>query len=134
MRNRLIGLFLSLSAILLAVTGAQAASNLPPQSSSDGGVSVKVTPRAISGDTWEFEITLNTHSGDLSEALDKAVVLVADGGTSYAPVASQGDPPGGHHRKGVLRFNAISPQPQAIELRLQRPGEPTPRLFRWQLK
>lgn len=131
MRNRLTVFLL---AILLAATGAQAAANLPPQSSSDGGVTVKVTPRVISGGTWEFEITLNTHSGDLSEALDKAVVLVAEGGTSYAPVAWQGDPPGGHHRKGVLRFKAISPQPQAIELKLQRPGEPTPRLFRWQLK
>lgn len=131
MRNRLTVFLL---AMLLAAIGAQAAANLPPQSSSVGGVAVKVTPRVISGDTWDFEITLNTHSGDLSEALDKAVVLVADGGASHAPVAWEGDPPGGHHRKGVLRFKAVSPQPQAIELRLQRPGEPAPRLFRWQLK
>lgn len=134
MRTRLIVFFLSLTAMLLAVTGAQAASSLPPQLSSQAGVTVQVTPRADSGGTWEFEFALNTHSGDLSEDLAKAVVLVADGGTSYAPVAWQGDPPGGHHRKGVLRFQAISPQPQAIELKLQRPGEPSPRSFRWQLK
>lgn len=134
MRQHLIGIVLFLSAALLAVTGAQAASSLAPQSSREDGVSVKVTPRAMSGSTWEFEISLNTHSGDLSEDLAKAVVLVADGGTSHAPVAWEGDPPGGHHRKGVLRFKAISPQPQAIELKLQRPGEPAPRLFRWQLK
>lgn len=134
MRTRLIVFFLSLTAILLAIPSAQAASNLPPQSSSQAGVSVQVTPRAISGSTWEFEFSINTHSGDLSEDLEKAVVLVADGRTSYAPVAWQGDPPGGHHRKGVLRVKAISPQPQAIELTLQRPGEPSPRSFRWQLK
>jgi len=134
MRTRLIVFLLSLTAILAAVPGAQAAPNLPPQSSSQTGVTVQVTPRAISGSTWEFEFSITTHSGDLSEDFEKAVVLVADGGTSYAPVAWQGDPPGGHHRKGVLRFKAISPQPQAIELRLQRPGEPSPRLFRWQLR
>lgn len=132
MRNRLIGFFLSLSAVLLAVNGAQAASNLPPQSSREGGVSVQVTPRLVSGSVWEFEFSINTHSGDLSEDLTKAVVLVADGGASHAPLAWEGAPPGGHHRKGVLRFKAISPQPQAIELKLQRPGEPSPRVFRWQ--
>ena len=134
MRNRLFVFFLSLSVILLALTGAQAASNLPPQSSREGGVAVQVTPRLVSGSTWEFEISINTHSGDLSDDLEKAVVLVADAGTSYTPVAWEGAPPGGHHRKGVLRFKAVTPQPQAIELKLQRPGEPTPRSFRWQLK
>jgi len=134
MRNRLIGFFLSMSAILLAVSGAQAAAGLPAQSSRAGGVSVQVTPRVVSGSTWEFEFSINTHSGDLSEDLQKAVVLVADGGTSHAPVAWEGAPPGGHHRKGVLRFKAITPQPQAIELKLQRPGEASPRLFRWQLR
>jgi hypothetical protein len=134
MRTRLIVFFLSLSAILLAVTSAQAAPNLPPQSSSQAGVAVQVTPRVVSGSSWEFEFSINTHSGDLSEDVEKAVVLVADGSTSYAPVAWEGDPPGGHHRKGVLRFNGISPQPQVIELKLQRPGEPSPRLFRWQLR
>ena len=134
MRNRLIGFMLSLSAILFVATGAQAASNLAPQSSREGGVSVQVTPRTMSGSVWEFEFSLNTHSGDLSEDLAKAVVLVADGGQSYAPAAWEGAPPGGHHRKGVLRFKAITPQPQAIELKLQRPGEQAPRSFRWQLR
>jgi len=134
MRNRLIGLFFSLSAILLTATGVQAASNLPAQSSREGGVSVQVTPTLVSGGTWEFEFSINTHSGDLSEDLAKAVVLVADGGAPHAPVAWEGAPPGGHHRKGVLRFKAITPQPQAIDLKLQRPGEASPRLFHWKLR
>ena len=45
-----------------------------------------------------------------------------------------GDPPGGHHRKGVLRFAPIAPVPDAVELRLQRPGESAPRSFTWTLK
>lgn len=119
---------------LVAAPSAEAVSNLPPKSSSQAGVAVQVTPRVISGSTWEFEFAINTHSGDLSEDLEKAVVLVADGRASYTPVAWQGDPPGGHHRTGVLRFRAISPQPQAIEIKLQRPGEPSPRLFHWQVR
>ena len=134
MRNRLIGFFILLSAILFAVAGAQAASKLTPQSSREGGVAVQVTPLTTSGKAWEFEFSINTHSVELSEDLAKAVLLVADGGAAYAPVAWEGAPSGGHHRKGVLRFKAISPQPQAIELRLQRPGEASPRLFRWQLR
>ena len=134
MRVRLIIFFVSLTAILAAIPSAQAAANLPPQSSSQTGVAVQVTPRVVSGSTWEFEFSINTHSGNLSDDFEKAVLLVADGRTSYAPVAWQGDPPGGHHRKGVLRFKAITPQPQKIELKLQRFGESTPRLFHWQLR
>ena len=134
MRVRLIIFFVSLTAILAAIPSAQAAANLPPQSSSQTGVAVQVTPRVVSGSTWEFQFAIDTHSGDLSDDFEKAVVLVADDRTSYAPVAWQGDPPGGHHRKGVVRFKAITPQPQKIELKLQRFGESTPRLFHWQLR
>lgn len=42
-----------------------------------------------------------------------------------------GDPPGGHHRKGVLRFNAVEPQAREFELRIMRPGESAARVFRW---
>jgi len=35
---------------------------------------------------------------------------------------------------GVLNFAPINPQPVAIELQIQRPGEPAPRRFRWLLK
>ena len=51
-----------------------------------------------------------------------------------APAVWEGDPPGGHHRKGVLKFDAVNPRPQDIELRITRAGEPKPRSFRWQLK
>lgn len=55
-------------------------------------------------------------------------------GGQRSPTAWDGDPLGGHHREGVLRFKPISPQPQAIELQFTRAGESAPRSFRWQLK
>ena len=113
-----------------------AAAELGTQKSSDRGVTVAVTPQNLSGDakTWNFKIILDTHSQDLSDDLVKSSLLLAGAGGQYAPVTWDGAPPGGHHREGVLRFKPISPQPQAIELQIVRPGETAPRSFRWQLK
>ncbi len=133
-RLAVIRLLLPAFAALLAAGGATAAANLPSQSTSQAGVTVKATPRNLSGGAWEFEVVFDTHSQDLKDDLVKSAKLVADGGASYAPTAWQGDPPGGHHRQGVLRFKPIAPQPQAIELQIQRVGEPAARSFRWQLK
>lgn len=134
MRSRLIRLLLPAFVALLASGGAAAAANLPAQSSTQAGVTVKATPRTLSAAAWEFEIVFDTHSQDLRDDLVKSAKLVADGGASYAPTAWQGDPPGGHHREGVLRFKPISPQPQAIELQIQRAGEAAARSFRWRLQ
>jgi len=134
MRPRLT-LFISGILVSLLAAGAFAA-ELGAQRSSTGGVTVAVTPQnlAASAKSWDFKVVLDTHSGELKDDLAKSAVLVVDGGGSYTPTAWQGDPPGGHHREGTLKFNAISPQPKAIELRIQRPGESKPRSFRWQLK
>jgi len=134
MRSRLIDLLLPACVALLAAGGATAAADLPTRSSTQAGVTVKATPRTVSGDAWEFEIVLDTHSQELKDDLVKGARLVVDGGASYAPAAWQGDPPGGHHRKGVLRFKPISPQPRAIELQVQRTGESAARSFRWRLR
>ena len=122
-------------AFLMSMLGlaAAAAGPLPAQSSSAAGVTVKATPRALAGPVWEFELVFDTHTQDLKDDPAKAASLHA-GGASAAPLSWQGDPPGGHHREGVLRFKAITPTPAALELRLQRAGESSPRVFRWQLK
>jgi len=49
------------------------------------------------------------------------------------PVSWTGAAVGGHHREGVLAFDVPAPRPGAIELRIDRPGESVPRIFRWQL-
>jgi hypothetical protein len=133
MRNRLIAPALALLVSLLAAGASVAAAPLAPVATSFGGVTVKATPGTLSGGTWEFQIAFDTHSQDLRDDVAKSASLVADGVAS-APLEWRGDPQGGHHRKGVLRFRAPAARPAAIELRLSRPGEAEPRVFRWKLE
>ena len=104
------------------------------QTSNQGGVKITVEPRGLPSGarTWDFAITLETHSGTLDDDLAKAATLLADG-KPCRPLGWKGAPPGGHHRKGVLRFEAVMPQPHAVELQIRRTGEASPRIFRWQL-
>ncbi|MDO8777229.1 MAG: hypothetical protein Q7K57_52665 [Burkholderiaceae bacterium] len=104
------------------------------QSSSDQGVTVKVTPKSIGSpdSRWEFAIVLDTHSADLSDDLTQSATLTTDDGRTLKPVSWVGAAPGGHHREGVLAFDVPAPRPSAIELRMVRPGESAPRTFRWQ--
>lgn len=125
--------FVSLLALLSA--GAMA-KELAQQSSQQQGVTVRAKPLGIAADAngWTFEIVLETHSQDLTDDLVRTVALIDDSGRRHTALAWDGPGPGGHHRKGLLRFAAVKPMPSAIELRLQRPGETAPRTFRWQLR
>jgi hypothetical protein len=126
-----------LSGILITLLAAGAfAAELAAQRSSSGGVTVAVTPQnlAASAKSWDFKVVLDTHSGELNDDLVKTTTLIDDKGGRHVPVKWDGAGPGGHHREGLLRFNAISPQPGTVELQIQRPGESSPRSFRWQLK
>lgn len=104
---------------------------LKPQTSNKDAVTVKVTPLKVEGTLWEFELVFDTHSQELSEDLLISAVLVGPNGTQFKPTDWNGDPPSGHHRKGVLRFNALNPPPDVLELRIVRPKEPVARAFRW---
>lgn len=115
-------------------SGNLSAQALPPQTSNQSAVTVKVTPRALQGAAWEFDVVFDTHSQELNDDLLKNAVLVAADGTRVPPVAWQGDPPSGHHRIGVLRFNALNPAPSTVVLLINRAGEPKPRSFQWKLK
>ena len=105
------------------------------QSSSEQGVTVKVTAKSIGlpGSQWEFAVVLDTHSADLSDDLAQSATLTTDDGRTFKPTRWLGAPPGGHHREGVLAFDVPAPRPGAIELRIERPGESVPRTFRWPL-
>lgn len=104
------------------------------QTSNRGGVKITVEPRGFprGAKSWGFAITLETHTQPLEDDLVKVTTLLADGKTCR-PLGWDGALPGGHHRKGVLRFEAVTPPPQAVELQIRRAGEASPRIFRWQL-
>lgn len=129
---------LSLAAVLgmavaLPLVSAHAAASLPAQASTQSAVTVKVTPRTITGATWEFEVVFDTHSQALNDDPVQVAALVAADGTEILPLEWKGDAPGGHHRKGVLRFKAPQPASGPLVLRIRRVGEAAPRTFRWQL-
>jgi hypothetical protein len=121
---------------LVTTVGSAAGQALAPQTNSEGGVSVKVTPRNISRNSasWDFEVALNTHTGDLSQDLAQSSALIDAQGKPHAPIAWEGDPPGGHHRRGILRFKPLAAQPQTLELRINGVGGVETRVFRWQLR
>ncbi len=83
--------------------------------------------------TWTFEVTLETHTQALSDDLTKSATLIVDG-KQYLPLAWDGAPPGGHHRKGLLRFRAVVPQPRSMELQIRLAGDKSPRSFKWLIK
>jgi hypothetical protein len=119
----------------LAVCGVGfAARGLPPQTSDQSAVAVTVTPRKLDGPVWEFAVSFNTHTQELKDDLLKSAVLIDAGGKPVSPIEWRGELPNGHHWKGILRFHASDPAPGVVELRINRPGEPGPRSFKWQRK
>lgn len=124
-----------LLSLSLFLPGAIQAAELESQTNGVGPVTVKVTPRNISPGTrnWDFEITLTTHSSSLDTDMTRAAVLIAGSDKPQPPLSWEGDPPGGHHRKGVLRFPAPTVMPHFLELHISGIGEVKQRVFRWRL-
>ena len=131
--------YLSLALVAAAVALPAAASaqtkSMPRQENNEGQVMVAVTPLVLSktADAWRFEVQLTTHVAPITE--DMAVVAtLSDGkGHNEQPSAWEGDPPGGHHRKGVLVFKPISPMPGSITLHIRQVGAVPERSFTWNM-
>lgn len=102
---------------LPATTTTQASAALPTQQAgaqviqlaeltdSQGAVTVVVKPLELdsSQDTLSFEVTLDTHSIDLSMDLAALATLTTD--TGMTVLAARWDAPlGGHHVSGILAF------------------------------
>jgi hypothetical protein len=122
-------------AVPAAIAQSSGGSPLPSRSSNEGGVQVVVKPEHVeAGSEWTFSVTLNTHTKPLTDDMTKAAVLVDDGGKRYSPLSWQGDKPGGHHRKGTLRFPAPAKQPKSFELRIDGIGGVQSRAFKWTMK
>ena len=83
--------------------------------------------------TWDFEVVMETHTKALNDDLAQSSLLIADS-KQYLPLSWEGAPPGGHHRKGKLRFKAIAPPLASVELQISLAGDASPRIFKWLLK
>jgi hypothetical protein len=124
-----------LGAVLMESASSFAAPALAARSSDEAGVRVVVTPKAVGAGAkvWEFDVVMDTHTKPLNEDLAQIAALVDAAGHRYVPVAWQGDPPGGHHRKGVLQFSAPTERPKSVELQINGVGGVATRTFRWEL-
>ena len=108
------------------------------RSDSQGAVGVVVGLRGWSRDaegTIEFDITMETHSVDLSMDLAALSTLETDAGVSVSALDWTGG--SGHHVSGVLRFPAASQQGQpllegaSLLILTIRDVDAPSRLFQW---
>lgn len=112
---------------------SQTAGNvLSSQANSEGSVTITVTPKNVSKPT--FEIVLDTHTGNLDQDLIKNTILIDDQGNIQKPVGWEGDPFGGHHRKGILLFNSFQKKSKLVTLKIQNVGQVQERSFTWIMK
>lgn len=129
-------LTISVACMFVVMAMVAAAAPLTAQTNREGGVTVTVTPRNLSprSASWDFNVTLETHTQPLSQDLTRAALLVDAQGKQFQPLAWDGDPPGGHHRRGVLRFRPLTGDSASVELRILGVGGVEVRTFRWRLE
>lgn len=105
-----------------------------------GAVIFEVTPLNLGtpAETLEFDVSMNTHSVDLSMDLAQLATLSTDAGLTVQ--ASKWDAiPGGHHVSGTLIFPSMQDTKSILEgaskLTLTISNvDATSRIFEWQLK
>lgn len=123
------------SFILVAFVALGASAFVVTQKSSVNGVVVAVTAGNLGPDAsvWDFAVVLRSSDRSLPDDLVANAVLVDPAGKKYKALIWEGAPSQGNHRAGVLKFIAVQPRPDSIELRIARPGEKKPRSFSWLL-
>jgi hypothetical protein len=110
--------------------------NVITQKSVVDGVTVAVTAGNLGPDAsvWDFAVVLRAADKRiLSDDLVKNAVLVDARGKRHKVLVWEGGAAEAQHRAGVLKFIAVSPRPEYIELRIVRAGEKKPRTFSWLL-
>jgi hypothetical protein len=109
------------------------------KSDAQGSVTVEITPESLTepGDTLIFDVSMSTHSVDLSMDLAQLSILTTDTGITVQ--ATQWDAPsGGHHVEGKLSFPTskdgknILDGANSITITINNVDAPT-RTFIWQL-
>jgi hypothetical protein len=103
--------------------------------SDEGAVKVSVTPQDVSksAGAWRFAVQFNTHVTPISQDMVAVASLTDEKGAEERPSAWEGDPPGGHHRRGVIVFQPINPVPSTLTLHIREVGGVADRTFTWDL-
>ncbi|TLN28078.1 hypothetical protein FDZ74_00885 [bacterium] len=122
-----------------AATASLPATNDLAREDSQGSVVVVVTPLNLdsASETLEFDVSMNTHSVDLSMDLAKLATLTIDSEITVTPISWTGQL-GGHHVEGTLSFPAsvdgkqILDEVTTLTITLQNVDAPE-RIFTWQL-
>jgi hypothetical protein len=125
--------FILMAAVLL---GFGAAANVITQKSVVNGVTIAVTAGNLGPEAsvWDFAVVMRASDNRvLSDDLVKNAVLVDARGKQHKVLVWEGAAAEPQHRAGVLKFIAVSPRPDSVELRIVRAGEKKPRLFSWLL-
>jgi hypothetical protein len=122
-------------AAAMALMLPSARGDIITQTSVVSGVTVAATAGNLGPQTtvWDFAVVLDSADQDLGDDLVKSAVLLDANGHEQQALIWEGAPAAGMHRAGVLKFIAVSPRPEWIELRITRPGEAKPRSFSWLL-
>lgn len=102
---------------VMSFTGNETGQMIKPQTATahetmvdeQGSVSVAVTPINLNdaAESLDFEVTMNTHSVDLSMDLATLATITTDNGRSVTAMLWEATP-GGHHVSGVLSFPAMA--------------------------
>jgi hypothetical protein len=117
--------------VLMAIVVALGAAAAALQTSSEGSVVVRVTPGRFAPDaaTWDFEVVFETHTAPINGDPAQFSILLDPQGWTHTALRWDGDPPGGHHRKGVLRFKVLRPAPASVTLKIRGIGGVPERAF-----
>lgn len=116
------------------ITTSKVVQKLMPQENSGGEVDVKVTPLVLKvGEKPQFRLEFNTHSVELDFDVIKVVSLATDRGPLSGEISWDGNPPGGHHREGILTFSSTLKSTSSVNLILRDISGIPKREFTWQI-
>ena len=107
---------------------------LPLKVNNENGLSIEAKPVNFSfGEPAEFEISFETHQGDLNFDLTEQSVLIDGKGNEYLPLEWRGGA-GGHHLTGILVFPPILKETEKIKIIINNVYGAKERVFEWDLK